>query len=270
MGAVDTSASAWQPLTPRGVAAFAHSPWRRLWLVQALVALAVAAGVVAFLQVAWFPVVRQAIAELPEVGEVRGGELHWTNASPRVLAENRFLALSVDLEHSGQVRSLAHFHVELGRHNILTQGLLGYLVTPYPPGWVLAANRVELTPRWEAWRFVIVVAVVLLVVGGLGVTWWGLGLFYAAPLWWVGYFANRDLTWNGSWRLACAALLPGALVMLGAISFYTLGVMDLVQLGFIFAAHVLVGWIYAAWSLACVPRVVLADRPPRNPFGGRT
>lgn len=266
MSAAVTPVLAWQPLTPRGVAAFAHAPGRRLWLVQSIVAVAVAASVVVFLQLAWFPVVQQAIAELPDAGGVRGGQLQWTNFAPRVLAENRFLALSVDPNHSGQVRTVAHLHVELGRQNILTQSLLGYLVLPYPAGWEIAVNRIELTPWWGAWRFAIVVAVVLAVVLGLGATWWTLGLLYAPLLWGVGYFANRDLTWRGSWRLGCAALLPGALVMLVAISFYTLGVMDLVQLGFVFAAHLVVGWIYAVWALACVPRVPTVPRPKRNPF----
>ncbi len=62
---------AWQPLTPRGVAAFARASGGRLLLVQLLLASLAAAVVVWFLQEAWFPVIHQAIGQLPGQGERR-------------------------------------------------------------------------------------------------------------------------------------------------------------------------------------------------------
>jgi hypothetical protein len=96
-----------------------------------------------------------------------------------------------------------------------------------------------------------------------------LSLLYAGPVWLWGYFLNRDLTWAGSWRLANAALLPGAVVMIVAISFYALGVMDLVKLGFCFAAHFVTGWIYLGLGTFFVPRLVETGPPKRNPFKAR-
>src|SRR5262249_34942862 len=107
--------AAWQPFTFGGVAAFAGGTWRRLLAVQFLFALLAAAAVVWFLQVAWFPTIRQAIEQLPAAGEIHGGRLDWGgDTTPRILAEGHFLALALDLDHSGAIRSPAHVQVELG------------------------------------------------------------------------------------------------------------------------------------------------------------
>src|ERR1051325_2857944 len=106
---------AWQPLTPRGVAAFADAPLRRLLVVQFVFAILAAAAIVWFLTVAWFPAITSAIRQLPERGEIRAGSLDWTAESPQALADNHFLALMVDLDHTGSIRSPAHVQVEFGR-----------------------------------------------------------------------------------------------------------------------------------------------------------
>ena len=147
-----SSFGAWEPLTPRGVAAFARATSGRLFLVQFLVALLVAATVVWFLQDAWFPTVRQAITHLPDEGEIRAGKLDWHGDSPRLLAEGVFLAFSVDLAHSGEIRSPAHVQVELGKEAFSIRSLPGYLEVKYPASWRVAFNREELAPWWGAWQ----------------------------------------------------------------------------------------------------------------------
>ena len=98
------SPTAWQPLTPRGVAAFVQAPLRRLLLVQFIVALAVAMGVALLCYDRYVPVIEGAIAKLPAASQVRQQQLEWWGNSPVVLGENRFLALTVDLERTGQLR----------------------------------------------------------------------------------------------------------------------------------------------------------------------
>lgn len=260
-----TPTAAWQPLTPRGVAAFAHAPLRRLLLVQFIVASLVALAVAWFFHDGYFPVINQAIAQAPVAGEVRAGALDWRGESPVLLAENRFLAVSVDLPQTGRLRSVAHVQVELGRTNWFVHSLLGYVQMNYPKGWLIAANREELQPLWGAWRPAILAAVIGLVLLGLFATWFLLATLFAGPIWLFGFFLNRDLSLRGSWRLSGAALMPGALLMVGAISFYDLGVMDPVQLGFVFVAHLVLGWIYLLVSPCWVPR--LGSAAPKNPFG---
>src|SRR5262249_19714000 len=143
---------AWEPLTPRGVAKFARATFGRLCIVQLLVALLVAAAAAGFVRDAWFPIGRQMIAQLPATGENRAGKLDWRGDSPRLLAEGRFLAFSVDLTHSGQIRSPAHVQVELGKESFLVHSVAGYVAVKYPQGWRVALNREELAPWWGAWQ----------------------------------------------------------------------------------------------------------------------
>ena len=71
------STFAWEPLTPRGVAAFARAKLGRLLLVQFIVALLAAASVVWFLDDGCFPTISEAIQQLPADGEIRSGKLDW-------------------------------------------------------------------------------------------------------------------------------------------------------------------------------------------------
>ena len=126
MSASDDKAQiAWQPLTARGVAAFARASLGRLLLVQLIVALLAAGTVVWFLHECWFPTIGEAIRGLPPQGEIRAGSLDWTGPSPARLAEGRFLAIAVDLDHTGEARSPAHVQVEFGRADFKVYSLLG-------------------------------------------------------------------------------------------------------------------------------------------------
>lgn len=257
--------TAWEPLTPRGVAAFAQARLRRLLLVQLIVALLVGATVVWLLHSGFFPAVTQAIEQLPTEGQIRQATLDWRGSSPQVLAEDRFLSFAVDLDHSGAVRSLAHFQFEFGRSNVLVHSLLGYAAESYPSGWIIAFNRKELEPRWGAWRPMLLFLTCAAVVIYLLASWLVLATVYCGPVWLLGYYTNRDLNLSASWKLAGAALLPGAFAMMLAMLLYGIGMLDLVQMGFALAVHVLVGWVYLAVSVSCVPRIDGAASGP-NPF----
>ena len=257
--------TAWEPLTFRGVAAFAHARLRRLLLVQLIVALLVGGGVAWLLHDDFFPAVSSAIAQLPDQGEIRRATLDWRGESPQLLADGRFLSVAVDLEHSGEVRSLAHFQFEFGRTNLLVHSLLGYASGNYPDDWIIAFNHVELEPRWGAWRPTLLALAMAGVAVYLLATWFVLATLYCGPVWLLGFFANRDLDLRASWKLAGAALMPGAFAMLAVILFYGLGLLDLVQMGFAFALHLLLGWVYLGLSTFFVPRIG-AVPPGTNPF----
>lgn len=261
-----TSPQAWQPLTPRGVAAFASAPLRRLLLVQFCVALLAAAAIAWLLCDAYFPVIDKAIAQLPAEGEIRRGQLQWRGTAPAILAENRFLALSVDLNHSARLRSVAHMQIEFGWDDFRMHSLFGYAAAKYPQGWIIAANRQELEPRWGAWRPALVVGAMMVVGIGLFLSWFGLATLYAGPVCFAAFFLNREISWSGSWKFSAAAVLPGALLMVAGICLYVAGLTDLVQMSFIFAAHFLVGWVYSALSVFFLPKVASANQRRGNPF----
>lgn len=258
--------SAWEPLTPRGVAAFARAKLGRLLLVQFIVALTVAAAVAWLLYDGCFPTVGKAIEQMPAEGEIRSGKLNWRVDSPRLLAEGKFLALSVDLHHSSDLRSPAHLQLEFGKDNCFAYSLFGYAVWRYPSGWVIEFNRTELQPKWGAWQPALLAIAVGGVLACLMLCWFVVATVYAVPAWLIGFFANRDLTLREGWKLAGAALMPGALMMAGAILLYDLGVLDLVPLAFAAGAHLVLGWIYVGVSALFLPRHPATVTPGKNPF----
>jgi hypothetical protein len=261
-----SSPPAWEPLTPRGVAAFARAPLGRLLLVQFMMA-TLAAGVVGwFLAVAWFPVISAAIQKLPAQGEIKNGELNWTNGPPAKLAGNHFLALVVDPAHDGQLTREAQLQVEFGRRDARVSGLAGYAEIPYPAGWIMAFNRTELDPWWAAWEPLLLSGAVVLTVVGLMLSWTLLATLYFVPVKLFAFFENHDLGWWQSWRLAGAALMPGAMFLTGGMVLQCLGIIDLVQLGAVWALHFVIGWLYLFISPLFLPRHPSAKKVKRNPF----
>ena len=259
-------AFAWQPLTPRGVAAFGHASCGRLLAVQMIFALFAAAILVWFLSTAWFPTIAQAITQLPATGEIRGGKLRWDGASPTDLAEGRFLAFTVDLQHEGKARSPAHIQVEFGRSDYQVFSLLGFVQGSYPPDRVMPFNREYLVPWWGAWKPALLGMAALGGVVSLMIIWAVLATAYALPVWIAGFFANRDLSLRGSWCLAGAALMPGALLMSAAVFLYGVGAFGLVELAMLAAVHLAIGWLYLALSVRRLPPVTAAAGVKENPF----
>jgi hypothetical protein len=263
---------AWEPFTPRGVAAFAGARLRRLLLVQFIVALLAAATVVWFIYNGCFPALGTAIQKLPATGEIRSGQLDWHGQSPQLLADGRFLALDVDLDHSGLIRSTADVQVEFGRGTVRVYSLFGYREWHYPRDYLIAFNRNALEPLWGAWAVELPFGAGAAAMLCLLLSWSLLATLYFLPVWVLGLFANRDLNFRQSWRLAGAALMPGALLMTAAILFYGVGFLNLVSFGFTFGAHLLIGWIYLFVSLLFVPpapATASQGNPFRQPRKGR-
>jgi len=257
---------AWQPLTPRGVAAFAASSLGRLGFVQLIVALMAAVTVVWFLDSAWFPTVQEAIKNLPARGNIRGGELDWHGDTPTRLAEGHFLSFAVDLNHGGGAGRVAHVQVELGRGDFKICSLLGCLTIPYATGWIVELNRTELEPRWGALKTAILVLVFSSTVLVLMVSWALLATAYCVPTWIIALYENRDLSFRESWKLAAAALMPGALLLTAAIFFYGLNLFDLIRLGFSTVLHFVIGWVYLFISPLFLPRRLAGMTGKANPF----
>ena len=261
----ETPPTAWEPLTPRGVAAFARAGFGRLLLVQFIVALLAAGAVVWFVHNGCFPAIGVAIQKLPATGEIRSGRLDWAGGHPELLAEDRFLAFDVDLDHSGQISPISDVKIEFGRETVRVFSLFGYLDWPYPRDYIIAFNRNELEPLWGAWAAEILVIAGAVVTIGLLLSWWLLATLYFLPVWLFGLYTNRDLNFRQSWRLAGAALMPGALLLAAAIVLYGIGFLNLISFLFAFGAHFLIGWIYLFLSLIFVPRTQAAPRRG-NPF----
>jgi hypothetical protein len=263
---VAASTFAWEPLTPRGVAAFARAKLGRLLLVQTIVALLAAASVVCFFDDGCFPTISAAIQKLPADGDIRSGKLDWHGDPAQMLAEGKFLAFDVDLDHSGQIHSTADVQIEFGNDSVRVFSLLsGYSEIFYLPDRAAPFNRTELEPLWGAWVAEILFIAAATVTVVLLLSWWLLATIYFLPVRLLGFFADRNLNFRACWKLSGAALLPGALLMAAGVLLYGAGLLDLVSLGFIFVAHFALGWIYLFLSQLFLPRIP-GTPPQRNPF----
>ena len=264
-----TTSRAWLPLTPRGVASFAFARLRWLLVVEAIVALIAAATVFWFVDWAWYPTIGFAIRQLPARGEIRSGKLNIETNAPQLLAEGHFLAFVIDPRHSGEVRSPAQFQVELGETSVRVISLLGYTEFDYPKGSIIAFNRAGVEPWWGAWKLPLRCMTGAAAFLCILTSWILLGSVYCLPVWLAGFFANRELKLGATWKLAEAALMPGALVMIAGIVLYGLGVLDLVRFVAVTAMHFAVGWLYCFVSLLFVPKLNSPDVASHgNPFVG--
>ncbi len=264
MSASIEPAFAWEPITPRGVAAFARGSFERLFVMQAVIALLAAAAMVWVLSDGIFPTIDAAIRQLPDAGEIHAGKLDWRDDSPMLLAEGRILAFSVDLEHGGALRSPADFQFEFGRDSVRVFSLFGETEMEYPPGYRIAANQTDARPAWGAWAPDILGLAAIGTFFGLLIVWAALATVYFFPVWLVCLFSNRDLNFRASWKLAGAALMPGALLLSLSLVLYELGGFDIVQFCFAFGMHLVIGWIYLFVSPMFLNRALPAEK--KNPF----
>jgi hypothetical protein len=249
-----TKTPVWQPLTFSGVASFARARWTRLLLLQSIVAVFIVSIVVVFLGRCWFPVMTQAVQGLSDFGAVRGARLAWPHTEAVVLAENRFLGLVVDLEESGSTGQVADLQLEFTRERIKVVSLFGYTSFPYPSGFEIELNRQTLDPWWNAWRPAFVFGGAFAAGLFLFASWSVLTVFYALPVCVLAWLAGRVASLGKSWRIASAALLPGAAWMGGAMLLYALEQLSLIGLGVAFGLHFVVGWVYVIGAPFCLPR----------------
>ncbi len=266
--------TAWLPLTPRGVAAFATARFHRVFWVQFVFALLAAAAVGWFLHAAIAPTFRAAIDALPDESRITTGVLMWptNSAQPVLLAEGRVISVVVDLDQTGRVAGSADLKLQFGRSDWQLASFFGVLHAPglldttYPLAYTVALNRADLLPWWGAREPFLIGLVMVGMVVHLFASWWTLATLYTPLVWLGAFFGNRDVGLLGCWRMAGAALMPGAVFMTAAIVFYGLGAFQLPQLLLAVVMHLVVGWFYLVVSLMALPHIATAAAPKKNPF----
>jgi len=72
------------------------------------------------------------------------------------------------------------------------------------------------------------------------------------------------LNFRASWKLAAAALMPGATLVSVSLVLYELNVFDFVQFCFAFGMHFIIGWIYLFVSPMFLNRSLASEK--KNPF----
>jgi hypothetical protein len=119
-------------------------------------------------------------------------------------------------------------------------------------------------PWWNAWR----PAILGYLAGGtvlflLG-SWIFMGVLNGIFVFILARMANRAVSLWGAWKVAVAALMPGALFVSFALILYSLGSLNLPELIAAFALHFFVGWIFAFLAVIWLPK------PADNPFEPET
>ena len=260
-----TPREAWQPFTPRGVAAFGSTTLTRVALAQLAVGVIIAAALIWFLRIAWFPAVTEAIQQLPSAGVISQRKLNFGGDSPATLAENRQLAIVVDLSRTNSAGHAADVQVTFEKYRLTVCGALGCWWKPYPPGYQISFNRPELEPLWGAWRGPILGIVAFGTVVSLYVMWWVFALLYVPLIKFIAFFIDRFVTWRGAWHLSAAALLPGGLIVALALVLYGFGIVDLFRFGLFYALHLLCGLLFVVVSPFFLPKIS-SVAAPKNPF----
>lgn len=245
-------ATAWQPFTWGGVAAFAR-PAPVMWLAWVVgVALLVGVAAERFVTSAWLPVVDAAVARLPATSHLAQGRLHWPSNTVVELGRTPFLLLRVNLPSTPVPGQTADVEVEASAGELTIGSLFGYGIVPYPATLELDLGRGTVEPLWATWRPYARAAVCGGVVLGVWLSWFGLAFLATPFLRLLAAILRRDVTWTGCWRLAVMALLPGALIVAAGLGLYTSGGFRLVDfvvaflLGHLFDVLLLAG---ATWGL---------------------
>lgn len=256
---------AWQPFTFRGVAAFASASYMRLFWVQIAFALCAAGVIVWALNYTWVPVVRSAVRNLPNEAPVRTGRIVHPPSTPPVLAESRHLGVVLRIQGATTAAG-SDLRIEFLPESLRVCSLFGCYASKYPKGRAIYLTRQEAIPWWGAWQPILLGSVVV-----------SSGLFFLAA-WTVlatalflflrlyAYFADRELTLGGAWRLAAATLLPASLGLIVVIILYALGLADLIRLLLAVPGHLLVAVVYLIFAPLRLPRIGTVPNPSANPF----
>jgi hypothetical protein len=258
----------WQPLTPKGAAAFASASLTRLYVVLLCFATATGFAVVFFLSQMCVPVVDQLTRELPEGVVLSLGELFGLDES--VSASTPFLSIDIDADaqlpdtHPSDVRVLFH------KSGWKACSLLGCVEQAYLRDTTLALGPSHLGPKWAAWKPLVLGGAALGTVVWLFVVWTVLATVYCLPLWLAARATGRRLSLAGSWKISAAGLMPGSAMMVLAVVLYSLRVLDLPALAFVNAAHLVAGWIFLGVVVATLERreAKTGTKAAGNPFGG--
>jgi hypothetical protein len=258
------------------VAAFAAASSGYLFFIQILVALLASASIVWFLWAGWFPVINEAIRQLPTEGVIIDYALKAPIDPAEPLASSRLLGITGDPDDQGSTGITTDLLLQLRKHNVRFCSLLGCMDLPYfrivnhPLGGLIENktyilfSRPELEPKWEAWQPILLAIAAVGSFFALLASWTMMATVYFLPVWLFGFLKKRVLGFGGSWKLSGAALMPGAILLTAALVGYKWAVLDLISLFTLLVVHFVLGWVYLVMATLALP--VKEKAAPGNPF----
>jgi hypothetical protein len=258
----ESKAIAWQPLTFKGVASFAHASLNRLLLLQLAVAIAIASLTVWFVTAGWAPTLEQGIERLRPGAAIEQGRLKWPEQSAERLSEGPFIEFTVSPGGDGSIGQTADLQVDLTATELKLRSLFGYLAAPYPNGGDIGLSPEEAAASWGAWKGPALALIFLGTLVSLPLTWLALGVLYSVPALLFGFYIHRHTLFVERFKLCMAALLPAALFFAAAMILYTMRHLSLVGLLVAWILHILLGWTYVTVAMLQLPaRKTTAGNP---------
>ena len=199
---------------------------------------------------------------MPDEAAIENGR--WIKLTERVSAANRFLTIIADPASDAAADTTSDFRIELRNLRWSLCWVAGCLGNDYRRTWVLGRSTSE--PWWGAWHPVVVGGLAMTTVCSLFLGWLVVATLNCPMARVIAYYADRDVTWGGSWRLCAAALLPGALLMNLGFFLYGLGAIDLIHFLGLFVAHIAAGLIYTLLAPFFLPPLRAETTVKKNPF----
>ncbi|MDX1953643.1 MAG: hypothetical protein SFY81_15850 [Verrucomicrobiota bacterium] len=241
-----------QPFTFGGVAALAQLRIGRVFGYALAIAFTTAVVTVLIFARTIAPVIDEAISQLPDDAQIAHGRLAWPDLASQRLAGNRCFAVNVRI--MGEPEGVpADFQMELRTDEFRFHSIAGYLPLAYPTG-TISLSQAEMGPRWGAWKPVLLALSGLAMFIWLFLSWIFLATIYCGFVFSFVLFADRKLTLIGSWKLAFAALMPGAILMTVALLFYGFQMIGLLEIGMASVLHFVIPWFYLLFSPAKLPK----------------
>lgn len=260
---VPSPPGAWQPITFRGVAAFAFASYQRLFWIQVFFAALCAGAIVWALYHAWTPVIRLAVRNLPNEAPARTEQLVSPPSAEPVLAESQHLAVLLK-PPAGVSASDVRFEFQPRALRICS--LFGCSTWPYPKTQSVYVTRQEAIPWWDAWQPILLG--IIAVTAGLAflALWSLLATIFFLPIRLFAYFADRQITLGGAWKISAAAFLPGSLALIAAVVLYAVGTADLIRFLIAVPGHLVFGIAYLIFAFRKLPFIASVPSPGTNPF----
>jgi hypothetical protein len=258
-----SSPRALQPFTIPGVARYASAPLWKLLATLLPFALLGAFVTVYMANQCWVPVITEAVSNLPANSVIVAGQLNWPEKQGRLLGANEFLSIETITPTDTIEARATDISILLEPDDFRVGSLAGYASFPYPNRWEIKLDRDTVAPWWGAWRPALLAFFAGVALLALLASWSLLGMVYSLVVLWIALLFNRDLAWRQGWKIACAAQMPGALLISFAILLYALGEIALIFFLMLAGAHFVVTWLYLLFAPFCISK---KEKAGKNPF----
>jgi hypothetical protein len=258
-----------QPFTFAGVARYASARVGRLLGVALLFSLLPAAVLSRIAGHCWWPVITEAVDQLPESARIEGGVLQVREKETRLLAANQFLSLQLVPGDMPEESAGVDLSVQLGKEALVTGSLFGESIFPYPVALTVTLDRKEVWPVWGAWKGPLLAGVLTAAILFLFASWFTMALIYAPLALGIGRMAGREVNFARAWKLSVAAQWPASLLMTFALALYSTGEIGLLFVIIMFGAHFIPSILNVLTAPFCLPKATPPEKPVKSEKSAR-